>query len=57
MCDLNCNIVEESIMDLEKKWMSAYEKYKHAKDDSNQSTMEKWYNLLTEVEKKLHKLM
>ena len=49
--------MEESITDLEKKWMSAYEKYKRAKDDSDQSTMEKWYKKLTEVEVKLHSIM
>ena len=49
--------MEESILDLEKKWMSAYEKYRRAKDDSDQSTMEKLSKQLTEVEAKLHKLM
>ncbi len=49
--------MKESIMDLEKKWMSAYEKYKLAKDDSDQPAMEKWYKRLTEVELKLHELM
>lgn len=49
--------MEESIMDLEKKWMSAYEKYKRAKDDSDQFTMEKWYKRLTEVEIKLQSIM
>tara|TARA_R100001463_G_scaffold15629_2_gene40752 strand:- start:537 stop:701 length:165 start_codon:yes stop_codon:yes gene_type:complete len=49
--------MEESVIDLEKKWISAYEKYKNAKNDSDQSTMEKWYKQLTEVEKKLHSIL
>lgn len=51
------NIMEKSIIDLEKEWISAYEKYKNAKIDSDQSTMEKWYKRLTEVEKKLHSIL
>jgi hypothetical protein len=49
--------MEESITDLEKKWMSAYEKYKNAEYYSDQSNMEKWYKRLTEVEKKLHSIL
>lgn len=49
--------MEESIIDLEKKWMSAYEKYKRAKDDCDQSAMEKWYKQLTEVEVKLQSIV